>query len=187
MTTSFAAAHLLLVLALAGADAQNIVAAQSRQEVQVVPSVDLDRYAGRWYEIARYPNRFQRDCTGDVRATYTRRPDGRIDVLNQCATADGVNDARGIARVADKTTNAKLEVRFAPAILSWIPAVWGDYWVIGLDPDYRWAVVGSPDRKYLWVLSRTPLMADADYAAAVSGAASNGFDPGGLVKTPQQE
>ena len=178
MTTMLERTHLLLLLVLAGA--------QPPGGVQVVANVDLERYSGRWYEIARFPNRFQRDCTGNVRATYAPRPDGRLDVLNECTTENGVDDAKGVARVVETTTNAKLEVRFAPAILSWIPAVWGDYWVIGLDPDYRWAVVGSPDREYLWVLSRTPRMVAADYAAALSRAEANGFDVGRLVKTNQQ-
>ena len=114
--------------------------------VRTVPAVDLNRYAGEWFEIARVPNRFQRDCVGEVRARYTRRADGRIDVLNQCRTATGRNEANGIARVVDERTFAQLKVRFAPAALSFLPFVWGDYWIIGLADDYSWAVVGSPDR-----------------------------------------
>lgn len=156
-------------------------------EVKTVPRVDLERYAGRWYEIARFPNRFQDDCTGGVRATYTRRRDGRIDVLNECTTAKGAKSAAGIARVVDTATNAKLKVRFAPAWLSWLPAVWGDYWVIGLADDYSWAVVGDPSREYLWVLSRTPRMEDARYEEAVGRATANGFDTSKLRRTPQFE
>ena len=131
--------------------------AQGPATVRTVPAVDLDRYAGDWFEIARYPNRFQRACAGEVRASYARRPDGRIDVVNRCASADGsIIEARGIARVVDTETRAKLKVRFAPAVLSFLPFVWGDYWIIGLGDDYTWAVVGTPDRKYLWILARTP-------------------------------
>jgi apolipoprotein D and lipocalin family protein len=152
--------------------------------VQTVPSVDLDRYLGTWYELARLPNRFQEDCVGDVRATYSRREDGRIDVLNQCREADGAtNDAKGVARIVDRRTNAKLEVRFAPALLSFIPAVWGDYWILGLDDDYRWAAVGSPDRKYLWILARKPDVAEATFTAAVDAARRNGFAVERLVRT----
>ena len=98
------------------------------------------------FEIARFPNRFQRRCVGDVRARYVRRSDGRIDVINRCRATDGtVTEARGIARVVDERTSAKLKVRFAPAVLSFLPMVWGDYWIIGLAADYSWAVVGSPD------------------------------------------
>src|SRR4029078_10863291 len=100
--------------------------------VRTVPFVDLERYAGDWFEIARIENRFQRRCVGDVRASYSRRPDGRLDVVNRCRTADGEIDAPGIARIVDEQTFARLKVRFAPAWLSWLPLVWGDYWIIGL-------------------------------------------------------
>lgn len=161
--------------------------AQAPATVRTVPAVDLDRYAGDWFEIARYPNRFQRECAADVRASYLRRADGRIDVVNRCARADGsVIEARGIARVADVRTNAALKVRFAPAALSFLPFVWGDYWIIGLAGDYSWAVVGSPDRKYLWVLSRTASMSDQAYDAAIATARDNGFDTGRLQRTRQR-
>jgi len=153
--------------------------------VRTVPFVDLDRYAGDWFEIARFPNRFQQKCVGDVRASYARRVDGRIDVVNRCRTADGQTEARGIARLVDEQTHAKLEVRFAPAWLSWLPAVWGDYWVIGLASDYSWAVVGDPDRNYLWILARTPHLNDESLAAARAAARDSGFDVGRLVQTPQ--
>ena len=156
-------------------------------EVQTVPQVDLERYLGRWYEVARFPNDFQKDCAGDVRATYSKRTDGRLKVLNECSTRDGKEkSAEGVARVVDATTNAKLKVRFAPAFLSWISAVWGDYWILGLDRDYRWATVGSPDRKYLWILSRTPQIGEAEYDRAVKHATDNGFDGSRLVRTPQR-
>ena len=153
---------------------------------RVVPEVDLQRYKGRWYEIARYPNRFQDQCVGDVTATYRLLEDGDVEVENRCRTADGDWDvATGVARRTDDPTNAKLEVRFAPLILSFLPAVWGDYWVIGLAPDYSWAVVGDPSREYLWILSRTPQIAPADRARAVEIIRQNGFDPNRLVETPQ--
>ena len=158
---------------------------ESNPGVTTVASVDLDRYIGRWYEVARFPNRFQDDCLGDVRATYTKRPDGRIDVVNECREADGTNVARGVARVEDERTRARLKVRFAPAFLSFLPMVWGDYWIIGLADDYSWATVGSPDRKYLWILSRSPQLNDAAYAEAVARATANGFDTSRLVRTPQ--
>lgn len=156
------------------------------QPVATVPAVDLDRYLGQWYEIARFPNRFQKKCAGEVRASYTKRSDGRIDVVNECRTVDGSETtAAGVARVVDETTRAKLKVRFAPVVLSFLPFVWGDYWIIGLSDEYAWATVGTPDRSYLWILSRTPALGDAEYAAAVECARANGFDTSRLVRTRQ--
>jgi apolipoprotein D and lipocalin family protein len=179
-------ALLFLIFSISAAP---LVAAEQRddagQPVQVVSSVDLARYAGLWYELARFPHKFQEDCLSDVRATYATRDDGRVDVLNQCRTKEGLQDARGIARVADETTRAKLEVRFAPGILSVLPWVWGDYWIIGLADDYSWATVGSPDRETLWILSRTPTLDEATYAEAVRAAQRNGFDVNRLVRTKQ--
>lgn len=162
------------------------VAAQAPAPLRTVASVDLDRYAGEWYEIARVPNRFQRDCTGEVRASYARRPDGRIDVVNRCRTADGAKEARGIARVADEKTFTRLKVRFAPAWLSWLPKVWGDYWIIGLAPDYSWAVVGEPAREYLWILARAPRLDDQSLATARAAVQAAGYDVERLVPTPQK-
>jgi apolipoprotein D and lipocalin family protein len=147
----------------------------------VVPSVDLKRYAGTWYEIARYPNRFQRDCASDTVATYTLRPDGKITVLNQCRTAEGkTKSARGTARLADaKGPNSKLKVTF----------FWpfsGDYWIVGLDPDYRWAVIGEPRRNYLWILSRDKQLPPETLARIEALAREKGFDTGKLIRTPQQ-
>lgn len=154
--------------------------------VRTVSAVNLDRYIGEWHEIARFPNWFQKKCTGDVRATYTRRSDGRIDVLNRCRLKDGsTSEARGVARVEDAKTNAKLKVRFAPAALSWLPMVWGDYWIIGLADDYSWAVVGSPDRQYLWILARNPALDETQYATVTAVARDNGFDVTRLARTPR--
>jgi apolipoprotein D and lipocalin family protein len=161
-------------------------AAQSTSPVTTVDYVDLGRYVGTWFEIARFPNRFQRHCAGNVRATYTRRQDGRIDVINECRTENGsTSTARGIARIAEPRSQAKLKVRFAPAFLSFLPFVWGDYWVIGLADDYSWAVVGDPARQYLWLLSRTASLDATAYAQAMERARANGFDTTRLVPTRQ--
>ncbi|HTV02015.1 MAG TPA: lipocalin family protein [Luteitalea sp.] len=158
----------------------------SAPAVQPVPDVDLDRYAGRWYEVARYPNKFQKECTGNVVVGYARRRDGRVDVRNTCATAKGTIEAVGVARQADsKGPPSVLEVRFAPAILSFLPAVWGDYWILDLAPDYSTAVVGDPTREYLWLLSRTPTVDGPTYARLVGAARRQGFDVERLVRTPQ--
>lgn len=143
-----------------------------------VSQVDLKRYAGKWFEIARYPNRFQRDCQSDTTAIYTLRNDGKVQVVNACRKKDGnIKDVHGTAKVVD-TSNARLKVTFF-----W--PFYGDYWIIGLDPDYRWAVVGEPGRKYLWILSRTPQMTDADYQKALDAVRRAGYDPARLLKTLQ--
>lgn len=121
-------------------------------------TVDLRRYAGQWHEIAHLPMFFQRKCVDNITATYTPNPDGTITVLNACRCKDGSMEAsEGVARKVSGQPGA-LKVRFAPAWLSRIPAVWADYWIVELDPDYQWAVVGGPSRKYMWVLSRKPSM-----------------------------
>jgi apolipoprotein D and lipocalin family protein len=147
-----------------------------------VPSVDLDRYAGTWHEIARYPNRFERMCVRDVTANYIPNPDGTIAVVNRCRKEDGTETrADGLARVV---APAKLEVRFAPAWLGFLPFVWGDYWVIDLAPDYSYSVVGAPGRDYLWILARNSQLDDATMAAIMARLPALGFDPARLVKSP---
>ena len=154
--------------------------------LRVVPSVDLNRYAGTWYEVARLPNRFQTKCAGEVAAKYTPRPDGRITVVNSCRLSDGTtNQASGVARRVEGRPSSILEVRFAPAILSFLPAVWGDYQVIALGEAYDHAVVGTPDRQYLWILSRTPQMDPALYQRLLDGARAQGFDVAKVVPTRQ--
>lgn len=169
---------LTLLMVLAG----GLVAADSGEKppLAVVPSVDLQRYVGKWYEIARLPNRFQRGCAANVTAIYTLREDGKIQVLNECRDERGrVKSARGTARVAGgDELNSKLKVSF----------FWpfsGNYWIIDLDPDYRWAVVGEPERRYLWILSRKPHLEEELYQAIVARAAEKGFDIGRLIRTSQ--
>jgi apolipoprotein D and lipocalin family protein len=175
-----AACALLALAAVIRAD-------RKRAPLRVAPSVDPARYAGKWYEIARLPNPFQNKCAGDVTADYAVRGDGGFDVVNRCRRADGsAASARGRARVADRRgPNSKLKVRFAPDFLSFLPFVWGDYQVIDLAPDYSYAVVGEPGRKYLWVLSRAPRMDEETYARAVARAAGEGFDVSRLMRTEQ--
>ncbi|HWU99332.1 MAG TPA: lipocalin family protein [Oxalicibacterium sp.] len=156
------------------------------QDVRPVAKVDLDRYVGGWYEIARFPNRFQDQCSGNVTAEYSKRTDGEIEVVNRCKKSDGtLEEAIGRGRIVDAITNARLKVRFAPDWLGWIPFVWADYWIIDLADDYTYAAVGESSREYLWILSRTPTMSDATYAAIVNRLTEQGFDTAKLVKTRQ--
>jgi apolipoprotein D and lipocalin family protein len=152
-----------------------------------VPSIDVSRYDGKWYEIARLPNSFQEKCAGEVAATYSQLDGGKLKVTNECRLRNGKwVKAEGTARLANKTgPNSKLKVRFAPAWLGWIPQVWGDYWIIEVAPDYSYSVVGTPDRKYLWILSRSPQMEDADFRSIVSRASANRYDTSRLLMTRQ--
>jgi apolipoprotein D and lipocalin family protein len=148
--------------------------------LETVPHVDLTRYMGTWYDIASFPQRFQKGCTGTI-ATYTLRADGTVEVLNRCArgSLDGkVTVARGRARVVDQTTNAKLKVSFF-----W--PFWGDYWVVDLGKDYEYAVVGHPNRQYLWILSRTPTLAPDVYDGIVERLKRQHYDTSRLVRTLQ--
>jgi apolipoprotein D and lipocalin family protein len=170
---------LLVLIALTAAGAGLAVRAATKP-LEVVPRVDLQRYLGTWYEIATIPQRFQKGCVG-VTAHYALREDGAIDVVNVCrkGTLDGkVTSVRGKAWVVDKATNAKLKVRFF-----WPFA--GDYWIIELDPAYRWAVVGHPGRGYYWILCRTPQMDPALYDDLVRRAAAKGYDTSRIKKTLQ--
>lgn len=151
--------------------------------LRTVPQVDLNRYLGTWYEIATIPQRFQRGCAA-VTATYSMRPDGQIKVVNACRK-DSLNgkpkSVTGKAWVVDKATNAKLKVRF----------FWpfsGDYWIIELDSSgYQYAVVGHPDRKYLWILSRKPTMDEALYRQLLERIAGHGYDLSLIKRTVQPE
>lgn len=155
-------------------------AKEQQSGLQVVSHIDINRYAGTWYEIARYPNRFQKGCVGTT-ATYTLREDGKIDVLNQCRenTLDGkLLSAKGTAKVVDAKTNAKLKVTFF-----W--PFYGHYWVIDLGEHYEYAVVGHPDRKYLWILCRTPEMEETLYSQILGRIKQQGYDLSKLMKTLQ--
>jgi len=145
--------------------------------LETVPQVDLQRYLGRWYEIARYPNRFQQGCQ-ESRADYSLRKDGDIEVLNSCRDTDSgaVRQAKGRAWVVDSASNAKLKVSF----------FWpfrGDYWIIELGTDYEYVVVGTPDRKYFWILSRSPQMSDELYGQLLKRAEQQGFLPARVINT----
>jgi len=152
---------------------------------KTVDYVDLKKYAGLWYEIAKIPNSFQDHCVKGTTAKYTLTKDGEIEVINSCIDEDGeVDDADGVARIVDKKTNAKLEVSFV-SFLGWRP-FWGDYWVIGLDENYQWAIVGTPSRKYGWILSRTPKLSDEIMSKINQILLDQGYNPKKFEISKQQ-
>ena len=144
--------------------------------LEVVSHVELSRYTGTWYEIARYPNSFQKDCIHSS-AVYKLKADGTVSVLNSCQKKGAMKTSEGKARVVDPITNAKLKVSF----------FWpfsGDYWIIDLGEDYDYAVVSEPRRKYLWILARDPQMDDRLYAEILQRLREKGFDIRILIKNP---
>lgn len=155
-----------------------VTIAGANRPLPVVPSVDLNRYAGRWYEVARLPFRFEKNCVSDVTAQYALRPDGTVEVLNSCKQIDGkVKESKGTAKPADKKgPNSKLKVTFF-----WPFA--GDYWILDLDPQYQWSLVGAPNRKYLWILSRSTNLDAKIYEQIGEKAKSLGFDTTQLIRT----
>jgi apolipoprotein D and lipocalin family protein len=170
---------LLAALSLAGCKSPP-VNRDASAPLETVENVDLDRYLGLWYEIARYPNSFEENCEG-VTAEYARRDDGLISVTNTCrkGSPDGETKvANGRAKVADEATNAKLKVSF-------FGPFWGDYWIIGLAEDYSLAIVGEPEGRYLWILSRTPKISDEVRAQALSDLKAMGYNTDALYFTEQ--
>ena len=169
--------NLIVVGAIAITFLAGIAAVDRKSELGVVSAVDLSRYAGRWYEIARLPNRFEKKCADSVTATYTLRSDGKVDVVNRCRKANGeYTTAKGKAKIVDKQTNAKLKVTFF-----W--PFYGDYWILDLGPNYEYAVVGAPDRDYLWILSRTPQLDEQLYQQLLTKMAARGFETQRMIRT----
>lgn len=144
--------------------------------LEVVPHVELEKYLAKWYEITHLPAKFQDGCN-ETTATYTLSKDGSISVLNQATKNGKIKQAKG--KVVDKNSNAKLKVTFF-----W--PFYGDYWIIKLGNDYIYSVVGTPNRKYLWILSRTPQMDDKLYSLLIEYVKSKGFDVSKLIKTLQK-
>lgn len=173
---------LLICLGSLPAEAQ-----QADQAVKTIASLDVPRYLGTWYEIAKFPNWFQKKCASNTKAVYSTKPDGNLRVLNSCKTAGGeTSEAEGLARQIGAKDSPKLEVRFAPEWLSFLPMVWGDYWVIDLDPQYQVAAVSDPRREYLWVLSRTPQLDPKVYADLLQRLKQQQFDIQKLELTSQK-
>lgn len=181
---------LLLSLCSAGVLAKDAPAGSgaepARDELKPIPALDVPRYMGTWFEIAKFPNRFQRKCASDTRAVYSLQSDGKVKVVNRCKTEGGETiEAVGLSRQVGLATSPKLEVRFAPAWLSFLPFVWGDYWVIDLDASYQLVAVSEPERNYLWILARTPHVNPKDYQALLGRLSKMGFDLSKLELTQQ--
>ena len=178
MSRSFTALAVLISAAMGSSPGR------AEEPPRPVDHVDLGRYAGLWYEIAKIPNKFEKQCAYGTTATYTLRDDGKITVTNRCFEEDGkVDEIAGVARVEDRASNARLGVSFF-SLLGWRP-VWAPYWILGLGADYEYAVVGSPSRTFLWILSRTPEMDESTYEAILQRLPEKGFDPGGLGPSSQ--
>lgn len=172
---------------LIGLGSPQAIAQQGDQTVKTIAALDVPRYLGTWYEIAKFPNWFQKKCVSNTKAVYSAKPDGNLRVLNSCKTAGGeTSEAEGLARQIGAKDSPKLEVRFAPEWLSFLPLVWGDYWVIDIDPQYQVAAVSDPRREYLWVLSRTPQLDPKVYAEVLQRLKQQQFDIQKLELTPQK-
>ncbi len=157
---------------------------KEQKEISTVSNVDLKKYSGLWYEIAKIPNRFQKKCERRTTAEYSLREDGRINVLNTCIDKNGRKiQAEGIAKIVDKDSNAKLKVSFV-SILG-IQLFWGKYWIIGLAEDYSYAVVGTPNRKYGWILSRSPSLPNDTMKQIFGLLETQGYDTKRFVMTKQ--
>ncbi len=177
----------ILGLLLIGLGSSQVMAQQGDQSVKTIAALDVPRYLGTWYEVAKFPNWFQKKCVSNTKAVYTAKPDGNLRVLNSCKTATGeTSEAEGLARQIGAKDSPKLEVRFAPEWLSFLPLVWGDYWVIDLDPQYQVAAVSDPRREYLWVLSRSPQLDPKIYADLLQRLTQQQFDIQKLELTSQK-
>lgn len=158
----------------------------SHNDPATVPAVDLQRYLGTWYEIARLPMRHEPEDYRDITATYSLQDDGKVRVANRATDGKGEpQESIGEATPVDGSSNSKLVVTFLPEGLRWIPFTKGDYWILRLDPDYRVALVGSPDRKYLWLLAREPRIDPSTRDDYLATARAQGFELHDLIHTPQ--
>jgi apolipoprotein D and lipocalin family protein len=176
----------ILILFFSCSEMIKIKAQDANTSPVTVDSVDLAKYTGLWYEIAKIPNSFQKNCVRNTTANYKLREDGKIEVINKCVEVNGdTNIAKGIAKVVDTKSNAKLEVSFV-RILG-IQLFWGDYWIIDLDKDYKYAVVGTPSRKYGWILSRTQKLSPGIMDKIFDALRKQGYDPKDFVMTEQIE
>ncbi len=175
---------ILLIVLISAAGFNSIDGGQKMdmREPLTVEHVELGKYIGTWYEIAKIPNRFQKKCTGNTTAEYRIRKDGRIDVINRCDNKKGkVTVAKGIAKVVDKKSNSKLKVSFVRVL--GLQLFWGDYWILGLDKDYQYAVVGDSKRKYGWILARNKELSELQWDEIDVILSKQGYDKESFAKT----
>ncbi|WP_428416122.1 lipocalin family protein [Methylibium sp.] len=182
---------LVLGLAFCGSAHAGATPQEGPPPLQALPSLEVSAYMGTWYQVAWYPNRFQRQCVSDTRATYRLLEQGEVEVANQCRNAEGrIESIRGVAQAVGSTVEgqlmpAQLRVSFLPALIRWLPIGWGNYWVLALGPDGRYSLVSEPTREYLWVLSRTPQLTDDDDRSVRATLQAQGFDLARLERHPQ--
>jgi len=157
----------------------------SEKDVVAVPSVDLQRYLGSWFEICRLPLKWEDAEASDISASYSETADGRIRVENRCLDKDGKPERSIGVAVPQDETNAKLKVSFLPEYLRWIPFTQGDYWVLAIASDYSVALVGTPDRGHLWLIARSAAVPTETVENYLAVAKSQGFDLDRLI-TPRQ-
>lgn len=178
MSSSLAAVSLMLPLS---------TLADTNTKPVAVDSIDINKYAGKWYEIAHLPMFFQRNCVANTTANYSINADKTVGVLNSCTNKSGETiSSEGVA-YSQNEGNSKLKVSFLPSGLRWIPFTKGDYWVLRVDPNYQVALVGGPSQKYLWILSRSPQIDEVTYQSYLQTAKSYGYDVSKLVKTTQSK
>jgi apolipoprotein D and lipocalin family protein len=181
----------LMLLGLAGAGAVVVAANRPRRNsgqpgITPIAALDLPRYMGEWYEIAKYPNRFEKDCVGFTTAHYSLQRDKTLRVVNRCRRPDGrFEEVVGAGRQLGGPRSPTLQVRFTSGLLSFLPMAWADYWVIDLDPDYRLAAVSEPEGETLWILARTPTVPKPELDALLGRLARQGFDLARLEMTRQ--
>lgn len=165
-----------------------LVAGKTKKPLVTAPLVDLERYSGTWFEIARLPEKWEKDCASDVTVTYQGTIDGGLRVLHRCRRRDGsLKRTIGRAEVVDLETNAKLRISYAPQLLDALPFVWSDYCIVDVAADYSTAVVGTPDRSQLWLLARSTSVSEETRSAFIAKALGQGFDTSQLIYTRHEQ
>lgn len=165
----------------------SLVSVAARSEIPTAHYVDLNRYIGKWYEVASIPQSFQKQCVRNTTAEYSFAEKGLIKVLNSCETDTGKRDsAEGRAKVVDTASNSKLKVTFVK-IITWVFAFGGDYWILDVSPDYSVALIGAPNLDYAWILARTPTLEMAKFIEIESKYKALGYDTCQILTSVQSD